>query len=29
MWQHFQVPWPDSHINEQENGGIYNCKPLW
>jgi hypothetical protein len=24
MCQHFRVPWPDPHINEQENGRNYN-----
>jgi hypothetical protein len=24
MCQHFRVPCPDPHINEQENGGNYN-----
>jgi hypothetical protein len=24
MCQHFRLPWPDPHINEQENGGNYN-----
>jgi hypothetical protein len=24
MCQHFRVPWPDPHINEQETGRNYN-----
>jgi hypothetical protein len=24
MFQHFRVPWPDPHINEQENSRNYN-----